>query len=290
MFRKILCPTDFSDGSQHALRVAARLASEHAAELVLLNAWFVPPMMYSGEYIFPPMVLEEWQDDGRRRLAMAVEQARTLGAKLVSGFSVTGSPWATIVDVLDNQGFDLCVMGTHGRTGVTRILLGSVAEKVVRHAPCSVLAVRADGEPDGPFRHVLCPTDFSEASTHAVDVAAKLVEPGGDLRVLHVIEVPIAASGPIRVAEFARDLDARASEALAKTAARVSEKIRVTTSSRIGFPGAQTLAVLEADPKIDLVVMGSHGRTGLRRALLGSVAEKVVRNAKSPVMVVRERH
>jgi nucleotide-binding universal stress UspA family protein len=159
----------------------------------------------------------------------------------------------------------------------------------VRHAPCSVLAVRPDTEPK-PFTHVLVPTDFSDSSTSALDLAADLVRPGGaGITLLHVIEVPAGYNGEITVADFARELDRHAAEALDQAVARIQDRVKVpvVAKSRVGYPGAQILAALEHDPTVDLVVMGSHGRTGIKRALLGSVAEKVVRHAQCPVLVAR---
>lgn len=288
-FTKILCPTDFSAGSQQALLVAARMAIEANAELVLVHAWYIPPPSVSGEYVFPPQVIREMVEDSQRGLDEAVSQAIKYGAKSVSGKLVTGTPWIEIVSQLENQGFDLCVIGTHGRTGLSRIFLGSVAEKVVRHAPCSVLAVRPDGDVK-PFSHVLVPTDFSDSARHALELSAQLVEPNGIITLLHVIEVPVAYSRQVALA-FARDLDGHAVAALEDVAAWLKSKTSATVRimSRIGNPGAQTLAAIDDERSIDLVVMGSHGRTGIKRVLLGSVAEKVVRHAGRPVLVARKR-
>jgi nucleotide-binding universal stress UspA family protein len=285
-FTKILCPTDFSEGSQQAVRVATRLAIEANAELVLLHAWFVPPLSYSMEVPFPPNVVQDIVDDAQRGLDAAVREVIAAGAKNTTGRLLTGTPWHEIVSELEKQAYDLCVIGTHGRTGLSRILLGSVAEKVIRHSPCSVLAIRPDSAV-ASFKHVLVPTDFSDSATHALDLAAKVVALDGAITLLHVLELPIAYSGEI-APDFAQDLDKKAAAALAASAARVTSA-RVTTRSRIGYPGAQTLSTVEHDPSIDLVVMGSHGRTGLKRALLGSVAEKVVRHARCPVLVARTR-
>jgi nucleotide-binding universal stress UspA family protein len=287
---KILCPTDFSAGSQQALRVAARMATEANAELVVVHAWYIPPSAFAGEYVFPPHVIQQMVDDSQRGLDEAVSQATKYGAKHVTGELLTGLPWAEIVSQLENQAFDLCVIGTHGRTGLSRIFLGSVAEKVVRHSPCSVLAVRPDGE-SKPFSHVLVPTDFSDSARHALELSAHLVDATGTITLLHVIELPVAYSGEVPVADFGRELDKRAATALDAEAARLKSMTTATVRvrSRIGYPGAQTLAVLDDDRSVDLVVMGSHGRTGIKRVLLGSVAEKVVRHAGCPVLVARKR-
>lgn len=288
-FTRILCATDFSPGSRTALRVATEMAIQNDAELVIAHAWNLPPAVFAGEYVFHDDVVREMAGDAQRGLDELVRDAAAAGAKKVSGALLNGAPWAEIESLLEKRAFDLCVVGTHGRTGLSRILLGSVAEKVIRHSPCSVLVVRADGDVK-PFMHVLVPTDFSESSRHALDLAAELVEPDGTITLLHVIEVPVGYSGEILLTGFAQDLDEEAATALQAEAARVAQKTSaaVTVRSRIGYPGVQTIAALEDDRGVDLVIMGSHGRTGIKRALLGSVAEKVARHAPCSVLVARK--
>ncbi len=289
-FRKILCPTDFSPGSRQAMRVAVRLADEAGAEIVLVHAWYVPPMAYGPEYALAAELVQEIQESARAALSAALREATALGAKRLTSQLRTGPARHEIVEVLERDpGFDLVVMGTHGRTGLARVLLGSVAEGVVRHAPCPVLAVRPDGEAR-PFTRVLCPIDFSDGSQHAADLAAELVKTG-HITLLHVIDPPEVYARRERMLELARDLDRHATEHLDRWAARLAGKTpaAVTTSCRIGHPGAEILKALDEGPAFDLVVMGSHGRIGLERALLGSVAEKIVRHARSPVLVARGR-
>jgi nucleotide-binding universal stress UspA family protein len=288
---KILCPIDFSAGSQAAMHLATRLATESDAELVLVHAWYVPPLAFAGDYMLPPTVLQEMSDDVQRGLDDAVKEVTKWGATRVSAKLLSGIPWTAIVGELDDPTYELVVIGTHGRSGLSRILLGSVAEKVVRHAPCSVLAVRPDGEAKA-FTNILCPIDFNGCSRVAMELAASIVTPGGEgITLLHVIDVPVGYSSEPAIAGLVRDLDKYAAILLDKWAATLRPLTTepIMTRSRIGHPGAQTLAVLEEDPTFDLVVVGSHGRTGISRVLLGSVAEKIVRHASCPVLVARKR-
>lgn len=290
-FRKIMCPIDFSAGSEQAMRVATRLATEADAELVLFHSWYVPPIAFAGGHlIIPPTLFQDVSDDAKQGLDEAVLEVTALGARRVSAKLASGLPWTVIVSELENPTYDLVVIGTHGRTGLARILLGSVAEKVVRHAPCSVIAVRPDGEPKA-FSNILCPTDFSDSSQHAGELAISLVAPGGKLVLLQVVEIPVAFSGEPEVEGFIRDLDQHVSKLLELWAAqlRTMSPVPITMRTRIGSPGGQILQMLEIDPTIDLVAMGGHGRTGISRMLLGSVAEKVVRHARCPVLVARRR-
>lgn len=288
-FQKILCPTDFSDGARRAMAAAARLAREAGAELVVAHAWHVPTPAFPADFAFLPQLIQQLSDDAQRGLEDAAREAVALGAPRVSQVLLNGVAWAAIVDALADPAFDLVVIGTRGRTGLARILLGSVAEKVVRHAPCPVLAVHPDNEPR-PFTHALCPVDFSESARQALDLAAGLVQPGGaGITLLHVIEAPVSYGGAVTDPELVRELDRHSAEHLEAWAARLRGQVAVpvTTRSRVGWAGAEVLAALDADRTIDLVAAGSHGRTGLLRALLGSVAEKIVRHASCPVLVAR---
>jgi nucleotide-binding universal stress UspA family protein len=290
-FHKILCPIDFSPGSDRALHHAVELARHHQAELVIVHAWFLPPNVYASELAFPAVALDQLVRDVDRSLELAVGRAVQLGAPRVSGRTLAGAAPGEIDRALaEDPSFDLVVIGTHGRTGVRRILLGSVAEKVVRHAPCSVLAVH-DTDELRPFRSALCPIDFSERSREAIALAGAILEPPATITLLHVVEAPVSYAGDPHTDGFVEDLDRRAAALLERWAAEARAKTGATvvTRSRVGAPGVQTLSVLGDDPGFDVVVIGSHGRTGLRRVLLGSVAEKVVRHAGRPVLVARTR-
>jgi nucleotide-binding universal stress UspA family protein len=288
-FTKILCPTDFSPGAESALRAATRLAIAHRAELVIVHAWQIPAISYSIEASLPPSLAQEIVDSAQRGLDAAVRDAQAQGATFVSGKLLPGIAWAEIVGQLEREAYDLCVIGTHGRTGLGRVLLGSVAEKVVRHAPCPVLVVRPNNDVK-TFQHVLVPTDFSTSAAYALELAPQLVEPKGTITVLHVLELPVSYAGEIS-AEFGKDLSKKAAARLEQTLAslRTSTTASIETRTRIGSPGSQALAAVEDDRSIDLVIVGSRGRTGIKRVLLGSVAEKIVRHAHCPVLVAHRR-
>jgi nucleotide-binding universal stress UspA family protein len=291
-FRKLLCPVDFSPGSRHALQVAARMAREADAELVLVHAWYLPAQAFGADTPIPADLFQEVVDDEQRGLAAATSDATGLGAPRVTSRLLHGVPWDQIVEATrEDPAIDLIVMGTHGRSGFAGVLLGSVAEQVIRHAPCSVLAARAPGGVQ-PFRKVLCPIDFSDDSRRALERAAELAAPGGaGITLLHVVEPAITFSNLPMAENNLQSVDRRATHELARWASELETKVSVPvrTEIRIGRPGVQTLTVLDRDPTFDLVVMGSHGRTGIRRVLLGSVAEKVLRHAACPVLVVRSR-
>lgn len=292
MFRKILCATDFSSGADHALRVAIRLANDAGAELLLAHAWHVPAIAFSGETPYVPQLIDEMVDDSERELAKVKQRALELGAKRLTTVFANGIPSDRVCSLAkDDPAIDLIVMGTHGRTGLRRMLLGSVAEKVVRHAPCSVLAVRGGRDGTKAFHHVLCPVDFSESSRHAVELAGKLAAPDGlGLTLFHAFDLPVRFSAEIP-ADVVETVDRKTAALLEQLAADVRRQVAVpvTVRTRIGSAAAQAISVLEREITYDLAAVGSHGRTGVSRALLGSVAEKIVRHAPCPVLVARRR-
>jgi nucleotide-binding universal stress UspA family protein len=289
--KRIYCPVDFSPGSTQALRTAVRLAREREAELVVLHAWFLPANTFALEYMYPEAVVQHLTEDAQQGLDAARSQAMRLGAPRVTSRLAQGTPWQQVVDAArSDPTCDLIVIGSHGRTGLSRVLLGSVAEMVVRHAPCPVLTVRGEGEPR-PFAHVLCPVDFSSWSRDAIDLAIELALPDrAAITLLHVLE-PAVAWGEVRPFDVYADISSDASKTLQDWTRELAAKVTAPVHQRvrIGRAGAQLLAAVDEDPTVDLVVMGSHGRTGLARLALGSVAEKTVRHARCPVAVAHRR-
>ncbi|MGE5184806.1 MAG: universal stress protein [Acidobacteriota bacterium] len=285
MFKKIVCPIDFSPGSEQALQFAARMATDLDADLVVAHVWYVPPLAYSSETM-PPAGWDAVRDSSERMLAEAKQRAVGLGAPRVSTLLLSGVPWAQIAEIPTDPDVDLVVIGTHGRTGISRFLLGSVAEQVVRHADCSVIVAR--GEYKG-LQHVLCSVDFSDSSHQAMRRAGELARESVTL--FHAIEIPALFGLEPSRSDEAFDLDRRAQRLTEAWGSELGAMTRASVSTRTAFgsPAAETLAMLDADPKLDLVVVGSHGRTGIRRVLLGSVAEKIVRHARTPVLVARAR-
>jgi universal stress protein A len=147
---KILCALDFSSGSQHALRMAIRLAREQHAELVVMHVWYVP-LTGLGDFPFPRRIAERIVQETTQSLDAAVQEAQAAGVAIATQQLVQGVPGWVIVDTVNKDpAIRLVVVGTHGRTGLARALVGSVAEYVVRHAPCAVLVARQDREDRTP--------------------------------------------------------------------------------------------------------------------------------------------
>jgi nucleotide-binding universal stress UspA family protein len=148
-FKKILVAVDFSEQSREAFRVATAMCADSGAAMVIVHVLRPPPGGYAVGLELGPIgddILKNLSGDAERGLAEYRREAEAAGAKLVSTTVRTGAPWHEIVEVLrEDEAFDLAIMATHGRTGIKHVLIGSVAEKVVRHAPCAVLVVRTRG-------------------------------------------------------------------------------------------------------------------------------------------------
>jgi nucleotide-binding universal stress UspA family protein len=190
---------------------------------------------------------------------------------------------------------DLLVMGTHGRGGFERWMLGSVTEKVLRKAPCPVLTVPPPAEPHSTgsvlFRRILCPVDFSNASLAALDYALKIAEqPGIDVTVLHVLELLVEDEPGARIAgfdvpEFRRYLEQDARDRLQRVVSERAREPRPHEEVVGGRAWREILRVAEEE-HADLVVMGVRGRNPVDLALFGSTTQHVVRGATVPVLVV----
>lgn len=216
----------------------------------------------------------------------------TGGVQNVSAFIEEGEPYAAIVSCAERFAADLVVVGSHGRTGISRMLLGSVAEKVVRHAGCAVLVVRK-GPASGP---VVTATDFSEAAKPGLRAAAmEAARTGSPLVALHVFDLAWPGATPYAVdasglSAVLSDTEALrgANESLRKAMEEATRGLIVEwkVEALVGDPSA--LVVRRAEELgARMVVLSTHGRTGLVRVLLGSVAERVVRLSHTSVLAVR---
>jgi len=208
-------------------------------------------------------------------------------------------PADEIVRYASTRDIDLIVMGTHGHTGVAHLLLGSVAEKVVRIAPCPVLTLRTTPGSLETARadvtRILVPTDFSPLSDAALEYARLIAAKwGASIHLVHVLEelIDTASFGSeVFVPDSPEVRAARFKEAQERLAHRVGtgerEQPRATTEVLAGS-STRTIADYAAEHGFDLIVMGTHGRTGLAHLVMGSVAERVVRTATCPVLTVRQ--
>lgn len=293
--RSILFPTDFSWYAESAFAHAAHLAARYGAELHVFNVALPHEPEQSDPMAYLPV--ERWEDPNQLYLASGSEggllgwehrEYEGKDVRVVYRQMRSPSPSMAILDYADEHDIDLVVMGTRGRQGVDRWLGGSVAEEIVREAACPVLVARADDSQDEhqPVRRLLVPVDFSKhtqrALLHAIALASAY---DAALDLLHVIEdisFPAAYGGPLTPPPETVETSVR--DALEEL--DVPPDLPVDVHVRGGYPGRDIVEFAQ-EHDTDLIVMATHGRTGLRRFLLGSVTEKVVRTAPCPVFTVK---
>jgi nucleotide-binding universal stress UspA family protein len=201
-----------------------------------------------------------------------------------------GEPGEAIVEYIDEAGIDMVAMGTRGRRGLRRFVTGSVTEHVVRRAHVPVVTVRTtDAAPVTDYERVLVTTDGSSPAEAAVDHAVAVADAyEATLHVLSVVDISVVAGGPTSAppVDILDELQEQATTATDRVAERAREAgVDVVTEVREGFPGPGLLDYAE-EASIDLIAMGTHGRTGVDRLLLGSTTERTIRRATVPVMSV----
>jgi nucleotide-binding universal stress UspA family protein len=282
---KIAVGIDFSPESDRAVEHAIRVARLAGAGLTLIHVAPVPPTFRERPDDPWAALIRERLAENRARLAELRERLSGQGVE-VSHVVADGDPDEALPEAAHDLGADLIVVGTHGRTGLRRMVLGSVAEKTIRLASSSVLVARGEA-PAAGYRRVVVGTDFSPLAWNALQRALELTAPGGHLHVVHAWQAPYL--------EY--DLSGRALEALREAAQAETEshRDRVLAMPRaagvtmgLDLVDGVPFTVLDTySSETDLIVVGSHGRRGVRRFLLGSVAEATVRHARCTVLVAR---
>lgn len=299
MIKRVLVPVDFSKSALKALDYALGVAKAFKAEVVVLHV--VEPVYYSapdltGGAETMAALMDEQRRLGRQQLLRLEQHYAKAGTRL-RGVLQTGTAYRAIGDAAQALKADLIVMGTHGRGGFDRLVLGSVTEKVLRKATGPVLTVppAVTSAPDGaiaPFKNILCAIDFSPASLRALTYALSLAQESGKrLILLHVFDWPVdrpmpGGLGP-ELAEYRRHSQEQAERELH---AAVPEAARAwcecTEVTAVGRPH-ETITRIARERGADLIVLGVHGRNAVELALFGSTTHQVVRHATCPVLTIR---
>lgn len=294
---RILCPIDFSDYSRHAIDRALWLAGSYSGSITALHVvtHVVPPRPPDLPVLYPPIVItpEDLEQFRAHTREFVAQQSAGVPVDVIV---VTGNVASEIVQVAAELPADIIVIGTHGRSGFERLMLGSVTERILRRAPCPVLTVPRRRGPDRVyakrlFTRILCPTDFSASSLHALSYAASFAEQANaDLTVMHVLEgvptfepvgIDVSSEQDYRVLAQARGRE-RLHEVLAGRTDLHRTVSEVVTS---GKPYVEILRVA-AEQQSDVIVMGVHGGPAGVPAF-GSTVNHVVRQATCPVLSLR---
>ena len=283
---KILLATDGSEDAKLAATTAVTLAKKLDSELHVV---YVEPMLERHPTIqmrfrvdLPADVVESVKQEAKTKLEEQVQKLTQAGGEVAQAYPRTGLPEAEIVALAEELGVGLIVVGSRGHGGIRRALMGSVSASVVHHAHCPVVVVR--GEPLIFPAKILLATDGSDKAELAATAAAELAKStASELQVAHVAaQYPYARAAGEELPDVAQQvLDEQVSR-LQQAGVTVAE-----AHVRVGPPAAVIVALAE-HMGAQLIIMGSRGMGGIRRALMGSVSDSVVSHAHCAVMVVRE--
>lgn len=284
---KLLMALDGSTGSEAVVREAASRPWPEGSECCVLTA--IDPFFFTKS----PLPLKEAKEDAQRTLDGYAEDLKRTGMRLSTEILME-NPRHGISKAASEWNAELILMGSHGRGAFVRLLMGSTAQAVLRHAGCSVEIVR-EGQRKSGAMHVLVPTDGSDCAEGALRaVAARPWPEGTEIRVICVPEVPVLAGAypyypPELVLEVAEANDTHAKEA-AEKGATILRKAGLCVTETVMEPRESPVRAVLAMADLwsaDLIVLGSHGRRGFDRYVMGSVSESVALHAHCSVEVVR---
>jgi nucleotide-binding universal stress UspA family protein len=280
-YRKILVAIDGSESSRNALQQAFRLAIDEKCWITVTSV--IPP--YTGDLDLT--TVGDIQASLARPCQEALREATRIAEEeraLIKTICDEGETYERIVDLADAENCGIIVMGRRGAARFERTLMGSVTARVIGHTQRDVLVV--PGSARLGWKRILVGTDGSRFSAVATDKAIDFARSyGSDLKVISIVDVPpeLYAEAPKAVEDMGR----KAKEYTA-TVRRQAEAVGVHAETFIGEGEAwECITKIANEQAADLIVMGSHGRTGLRRLLMGSVTEKVIGSSPCPVLVVK---
>jgi nucleotide-binding universal stress UspA family protein len=287
--KHILVAMDLSPLSDRAFDRAVQLAEAHKAKLTLVHVIDDQILRYAEEDSSLEAVLVRGAEERLKRHWAALPE--TVAGRF-HRIIRTGSPWETVVAVARDEGCDLIVLGLHRTNPLRDMFIGTTAERIIRSSTVPVLVVK--DKPVGPYRQVAVGTDFSPCSSHALR-AAMAVAPEARFQLFHVFEMPFPA-----LIHFRKDeVDAWRQERIDKAAEQVRLDLDHFLGSHVAGKGPEISTMVEQgdvgtvvagilrDQQSDLLVFGTHGRTGIPGALIGSVAASFLNDPPCDVLVSR---
>lgn len=296
MFRKILVPLDGSELAEQAMPAAMALARQSRGEILLLRVpvfeTAVMPAFGGYGVLYPEQSLEHSRAEAREYLKSA-QKTIVVPDVTCRALIVDGDVASAIVDVAKEENVDVIVMSTHGYSGVTRWVMGSVTERVLGDALCPVYVVRT---PELP-RHVMITLDGSEFSERALEPGLEMAAIyGAKVTLMSAVrEVNVSVLKEMETIECGMaqrlhdDMVNNVEEYLGKIAKRYHRDGLTSKTATTLEPAATSILDYAETYNVDLLVMATHGRSGLLRWVYGSVTEKVLRGAKRSMLIVRAK-
>ena len=285
MYNKILVGFDGSEFSRAALLEAANRIKRRGGKVILLNAVYFDEEEFGNK----PEQREKRMESGKKICSEAKEMVRKEFGIDIESIVSEGEPPEVIARTAQEMNADLIAMGTHGRRGIKRFIMGSVTSGVIGHAPCDVLVVKKPcTRCTGEFKSILLPFDGSVFSKKALSHAYALAkDEGSEVTALYVIPRYEEMIGFMKTDSIRKSLHKEAERIIELAKQSVSSN-GVTLATAIEEGNAADKIVETANRmKHDLIVMGSYGWRGVNKAILGSTTERVIMNASCPIMVVK---
>ncbi len=284
---KLLLPTDCSEFSEGAIREAVNLAKTCSSKLFVVSVIETNPEYES----IAPQLIEKAEKETRQHLESVKNRAAKEGVDCEIIARQGEDPYKYIVDEAAKHQVSMIIMGRRGRKGLKRLMMGSVTAKVIGHSPCNVLVVPRAARLE--FRKILVATDGSKYSNAAASEAVAIAKRCGASLIAASV-VPYESISPLGIVhsemqwELVTEESRKAAENNIKNVKEIAEKEDVKIEELI-LEGRPYEAIINAakEKRVDLIVVGSHGRTGLDRLLMGSVTERIIGHADCAVLVVK---
>ena len=288
MFDTLLFPVDESDRTTDVFEHVLDIAATHDSTVHILN---VADTTRDSVTRIQGKVIDALEQEGEDLVRERADRAEQRGVSTVTDVR-QGEPYRTIVDYADAHEIDLVAMPTHGRQGLKRLLLGSTTERVVRRSDVPVLTLRpaATADLQYPYEDVLVPTDGSDCANQALATGVDVVS--AEEATLHLLSVIALTSLGVDVrSDIQQSMLEESATELLEEAADFAANAGVESVSKAIEHGPSIPEAIRSyidGHDVDLVVVGTHGRTGFDRYMLGSVTEALVRTSSIPVLTVRE--
>jgi len=289
---RVMVPTDFSEGADLALEHALYLTKKFEGELHILHVAELPTMSIPD---FPADLFDFAYDQAMAKMTVLLDKHGDHVPPVTKAVQA-GKPARPAAEVIltyaDDNNIDFIVMGTHGRRGPRRFLLGSITEEVIRRASCPVFTVRTGKKawPMPQIDRILVPVDFSHKTRQIIGVAARFAEHyDASITLMHVVNLefyPFYGYPVDPIREIEQNILVSSETKLNEYVSELQGAGIITNWTTDSGHPAQQIRSFADENDFDLIVVGSHGRSGFDRAMVGSISEKVLRSAHCPVVVV----
>ncbi len=287
MYKKILWPTDFSKNSRKVIPYLKLFANAFGSKIYILHVVNQLRDLYLSILADPEfyqIAMDKAQQDATKKLKSLGKRFLVSGLKTET-FVTLGTPYHEIIKFAEEKKIDLIFLHLRGYNPLESLLVGSTSKRVIHHSKGQVMVVTHQKRRP-TIKKILVPTDFSEIAERAITVGIRLAKTfDAELHILHVLE--LLAYDPAKAKRFLREKDIIHVEREIKKRLKGPKEINVKRHVIRRFEAGAAICEFAEQKRMSLIVMGSHGRSGIEKILLGSVTDKVVGISKVPILIVK---